>query len=69
MLKERLDEFKSVNKNDKKAECLLPTELSSLLENELNSMKLYPASERGYGITNPNDEESIRKALAEKQFL
>lgn len=61
-----LEEFKENHKNDRKAECLLPTEISKLIENQKIRMKIYPASDKWYGVTNPSDEEILRNILKSK---
>jgi len=60
-----LAEFKMNNKNDRKIECLLPNEISKLVEKRLIRMKIYPARDKWFGVTNPEDEEIIRKQILE----
>jgi len=43
----------------------LPTELSRLIKENKIKMKLYPCNEKWLGITNPEDEEIVRKMLAD----
>lgn len=59
-----VNSFKEKNKSDRKIECLLPEELSNLIKQGKLKLKLYPAEESWLGITNPEDEEVMRKKLA-----
>jgi len=54
-LSEILIKFKQINKN-RKSECLLPSEISNLINNKNLKMKIYPTREKWYGITYPGDE-------------
>lgn len=63
-----LTEFKEKNKNDRKIECLLPVELSNLIQTKKIKMKIYPTSDKWFGVTNPGDEIIIRDIL-KKQNL
>ena len=63
MLKQILARFKQEHEGDRRAECLLPNEISRLIEGNKIKMKVYPATERWFGITNPEDEEIVRKML------
>lgn len=67
MLSEILNDFKEKYRGDRKIECLLPTEVSKLLENKKIRMKAYPAEERWLGVTNPEDEEVVRKELGKNR--
>ena len=64
MLEEKLKTFKTEYKSERKAECLLPTEISNLIEKDLINMKIYTAINKWYGVTNPEDEEAVRKEIA-----
>jgi NDP-sugar pyrophosphorylase family protein len=64
-LNERLVKFKENNKGDRKIEFLLTNELSELIHEGKIKIKLYSASEPWLEITNPEDEEVVRKQLAE----
>jgi len=64
MLEERLEMFKSQYKGERKAECLLPTEISSLIEKDKIKMKICTSTDKWYGVTNPEDEEAVRKYIA-----
>jgi NDP-sugar pyrophosphorylase family protein len=55
--------FKNYHKDDRKSECLLPTELNSLIHHKAITMKLLSTSQTWYGVTNPEDEEIIRQLL------
>jgi len=59
-----LAQFKDKNKEDRRAEALLPEDISSLVRQKKISMKIYPASDTWIGITNPEDEEIVRRKLA-----
>lgn len=63
LLQERLNEFKKTHDGDRKAECLLPEEISRLLENGKAEASLYPADAEWLGITNPEDEEIVREII------
>ena len=63
-LSEILENFKEAHKGDRKAECLLPVDVSSLIEKGKLKMKLYSTDEKWYGLTNPEDEENLRAELA-----
>jgi NDP-sugar pyrophosphorylase family protein len=60
-----LFEFKLKHKEDRKKECLLPVELSTLIEKKEISMKLYPSEEKWLGVTNPEDEEIVKNQILE----
>lgn len=65
-LNENLEIFKEKNKGDRRIEFLLPTELSKLIRENKIKMKLYSCNEKWIGITNPEDEEIVRKMLSER---
>ncbi|MDP2926415.1 MAG: sugar phosphate nucleotidyltransferase [Nanoarchaeota archaeon] len=65
LLSKSLKRFKLNNKDNKKIECLLPEELSNLLEKEKIKMKIYPSNDLWIGVTNPEDEPIVRKKLIE----
>ncbi len=62
-LQERLELFKKEHVGNRKAECLLPTELSNLIETDKIRMKIYEAKERWKGITNPEDTDIVREKI------
>jgi NDP-sugar pyrophosphorylase family protein len=66
LLEKRLFEFKKENFNNRKIECLLPVELSNLILEKEIKMKLLTSEDDWFGVTNPEDEEIIRKKLQEK---
>jgi NDP-sugar pyrophosphorylase family protein len=63
MLEEKLNQFKNKNKQDRKKECYLPTELSNLINEKQIKIKLIPTIDKWFGVTNPEDEEVVRKQL------
>lgn len=63
MLHEKLVVFKEKNKGDRKIESLLPQDLSELINEEKIKMKLFPATEKWIGVTNPGDEVFVREFL------
>lgn len=64
MLDEKLKQFKEQNKDDRKKECLLPTELSNLIKEKKIRMKVYKTPDKWFGITNPGDEDIVKEQLA-----
>ncbi len=58
-----LENFKEENKGDRKIECLLPKDVSDLIQKGEMRMKIYPTMDKWYGLTNPEDEEKLRTAL------
>ncbi|MBI2630470.1 hypothetical protein HYW76_05200 [Candidatus Pacearchaeota archaeon] len=67
-LAEKLEKFKQENQNERKAECLLPTELANLIKNGKLNIKLIPAEERCIGVTCPEDEEIVRKLIEKSEY-
>jgi len=65
MLDEVLTEFKEKNDGDKKIEFLLPNEIENLIKRGEVKMKCHPTDERWFGVTNPEDEEVVKKQLSE----
>jgi len=63
MLKERVDEFKSVNEGNRKIECLLPNEIGELIKIGKIKVMCLKTPDKWIGITNPEDEETVRKEL------
>ena len=59
-----LIKFKEEHKGDRKIECLLPKELNDLIVKGKLELTLYPTPDKWIGVTNPADEEAVRKALA-----
>ncbi len=66
LLKTRLKLFKKKNKTNHDAECLLPEELSEIIEKGTITMKIYSTPDKWYGVTNPEDEIVIRKAISKQ---
>jgi NDP-sugar pyrophosphorylase family protein len=65
-LKDVLDNFKFVNKDDRKIECLLPKELGNLIDSKKIKMKLLNTSDQWFGVTNPDDEKVLREIFSKK---
>ncbi|MEK6958630.1 MAG: sugar phosphate nucleotidyltransferase [archaeon] len=65
MLADKLGHFKTQHNGDRKAECLLPVELSNLIKEKKISLRLIATDDKWYGVTNPEDEEKIRQELAQ----
>ena len=55
--------FQEKNKGDRKAECLLPVEVSTMLNEKKLEMKLYKTNSKWFGVTNPSDEEIVKEQL------
>jgi len=58
-----LTKFKEDNSEDRKAECLLPNDISTLIQNNQLTLKLHPTPDQWFGITNPEDEEIVKQIL------
>ncbi|MFH1592584.1 MAG: sugar phosphate nucleotidyltransferase [Candidatus Woesearchaeota archaeon] len=67
LLNSKLESFKEKHKEDRKKECLLPNELSKLINKQQLVMRLYLTKDQWFGITNPEDEEIVREALITSQ--
>jgi dTDP-glucose pyrophosphorylase len=67
-LKKSLLEFKEKNKEDRKIECLLPEEIAKLISEKNLKIRVLLTSEKCVGVTNPDDEESVRKELRHSKF-
>jgi len=63
LLNQGLQEFKKEHKGDAKAECGLPDQITDLIKAGKIKMKIYPAKDKWLGVTNPEDEEKVRKIL------
>ena len=63
-LKNILDDFKKTHKNDKKIECILTDNLSELIKSNLMEMTFFEITNPIIGITNPGDEDIVRKQLS-----
>ncbi len=60
-----LRNFKEKNKNERRIEALLPEDISYLIKQNKISMKLYSTPGLWLGVTNPGDEEIVKKRLLE----
>jgi NDP-sugar pyrophosphorylase family protein len=67
MLAEKVKNFKIAHKGDRKVECYLPTEVPNLLKEGKITLKLIPTKSDWIGITNPEDEATVRAVLAVKK--
>lgn len=63
-LNQILIKFKQINKTDRKIECLLPNELNRLIQEQEITMQVYPTDEKWFGVTYPEDEENVKRELA-----
>ena len=63
LLNAELIKFKEKNAKDRKIECLLPAELSKLINQGDISMRLHATPDKWIGITNPEDEEVVRNLI------
>lgn len=63
LLEPLLISFKNKYSQDKRAECFLPEEISKLIKAKKLKMKFYLSTELWVGVTNPEDEEVVRKKL------
>jgi len=68
-----LDDFKGMwqsfhraNADDPKAECQLPTVVGQLMAGQRMTVKVVPSTEQWIGITNPDDFELAKAALANR---
>lgn len=64
LLENTLERFKEIEKGSRTAECLLPTDLSELIQLGKIKMKIFPTTEECLGVTNPEDEEKVREIIA-----
>jgi len=62
-----LDRFKEEFRDDRNIECYLPEQLGRLIQRGMIRIAIYPTDEIWIGITNPEDEESVRNFLAKKE--
>ena len=58
-----LKNFRQEHEGDRKKECLLPEDLSNLIQEGKIKMKLLTTPDTWLGITNPEDEEIVREEL------
>jgi len=69
LLEESLKIFKERYKNERKKECFLPVEISNLVRQGKIKVEVYLSKERWLGITNPEDEYSVKETLSNQQNL
>jgi NDP-sugar pyrophosphorylase family protein len=67
LLVETISNFKEKHKGDRKIECYLPVELSNLIKENKIKMEIYPTQSKWFGITNPGDEEIIKRELESEE--
>jgi len=67
LLEKQLNKFKKTHEGDRKSECYLPVELSALVKEKKIKMKLKKTTDEWLGVTNPEDEESVRKKLSKQK--
>jgi len=58
-----LEEFKEENKDNRTIECYLNVELGNLVKNNQAILKYYEGLGEHLGITNPEDEQTVREIL------
>ncbi len=63
---QRWQAFYAANADEPKAECQLPTVVGELVDEGLLSVNIVSSSEQWIGITNPEDHELARAALAHR---
>lgn len=63
---ERWDAFYAASAGDAKAECQLPTVIGELMTADRLTVKVVPSSEKWIGITNPDDFDLAKAALADR---
>jgi len=63
LLKQKLETFKKQNQHDRKIEFFLPEALANLIKENKIKMKLYPAKNKWFGITNIGDEIILKENL------
>lgn len=56
--------FIDENHQSLKAECLLPNAVGSLIEKGLGNVRVYPTSEKWFGMTYPEDKEIVHNSIA-----
>jgi len=66
-LEQNLFDFKEKNKGDRRSECYLPCEVSRLIKDGKLKMKLLKAPDEWMGVTNPEDEITLRNLLKDKK--
>lgn len=67
LINEDLLKFKLENEKDRRIEFLLPNEISELIKKKKIKMKIYPATDKWFGVTSPEDEDIVREMLKNQQ--
>jgi dTDP-glucose pyrophosphorylase len=67
LMNRKLELFKEQHRNDRKAEALIQHLLTSLIQENKMKMKIYPSSEKTFGITKPGDEEVAKNIIKETE--
>lgn len=60
------DKFIIENNSSEKAESLLPTGVSYIVNNNLGTVKFYTSTEKWFGMTYPEDREIVKNEIARK---
>ncbi|MDR3312109.1 MAG: hypothetical protein LBS64_03130 [Spirochaetaceae bacterium] len=60
------EDFIAKNAASEKAECLLPTAASTLVEEGNGRIKMYTSLESWFGMTYPDDRDTVKKEIAKK---
>jgi choline kinase len=63
LLNQSLELFKKNHQGDRRAECLLPDEISALVKKEKIKLRIYPIEEKPLGVTIPEDEAILKEIL------
>lgn len=66
-LHELVEKFKEKNKGHRTAESLIPHELTTLIKDGRLKMKIMRTPDTWLGVTNPDDEQTVRKILEKPQ--
>ncbi|MEM9562919.1 MAG: NTP transferase domain-containing protein [Actinomycetota bacterium] len=64
--RERWESFLAVNRNEAKAEAMLPTVVGELMDAGRMVVQVVSSPERWIGVTNPEDLEPAKQALAQR---
>ena len=60
------DTFTRTQLKDDKAEALLPSAVDEIIKNAEGTVRVYPCSEKWFGMTYPEDKASVKAAIADK---
>lgn len=60
-----INQFKQQNKDNKIVECYLPVEISKIIKEDWIKMKIYSTPDKRFWVTNPEDEEIVKKEIQE----